>query len=60
MIKLRLILIFFLFKIFFSTYAIASDLDPKTILNNVLTVFYKGIVVTWLEPGARVSDSIKM
>ena len=35
MIKLRLIVILLLFKIFFSTYAIASDLDPKIILNNV-------------------------
>ena len=39
MIKLRLILIFFLFKIFFSTYAIASDLDPKIILNNVDDIY---------------------
>ena len=39
MIKLRLISIFFLFKIFFSTYAIASDLDPKIILNNVDDIY---------------------
>jgi len=35
MIKLRIIVIFLLFKIFFSTYAIASDLDPEIILNKV-------------------------
>jgi len=39
MIKLRLIIIFLLFKIFFSTYAIASDLDPKIILNNVDDIY---------------------
>jgi len=39
MIKLRLIVIFLLFKIFFSTYAIASDLDPKIILNNVDDIY---------------------
>ena len=39
MIKLRLILIFLLFKIFFSTYAIASDLDPEIILNNVDDIY---------------------
>jgi len=39
MTKLRLIVIFLLFKIFFSTYAIASDLDPKIILNNVDDIY---------------------
>ena len=39
MIKLRLIIIFLLFKIFFSTYAIASDLDPEIILNNVDDIY---------------------
>ena len=39
MIKLRLIIIFLLFKIFFSTYAIASILDPKIILNNVDDIY---------------------
>ena len=39
MIKLRLIIIFLLFKIFFSTYAIGSDLDPKIILNNVDDIY---------------------
>ena len=37
--KLRIIVIFLLFKIFFSTYAIASDLDPKIILNNVDDIY---------------------
>ena len=39
MIKLRIIVTFILFKIFFSTYAIASDLDPKIILNNVDDIY---------------------
>jgi len=39
MIKLRIIVTFLLFKIFFSTYAIASDLDPKIILNNVDDIY---------------------
>ena len=39
MIKLRLIIIFLLFKIFFSTYAIASNLDPEIILNNVDDIY---------------------
>ena len=39
MTKLRFIIIFLLFKIFFSTYAIASDLDPKIILNNVDDIY---------------------
>jgi len=39
MIKLRLIVILLLFKIFFSTYAIASDLDPEIILNNVDDIY---------------------
>ena len=37
--KLRIIVIFLLFKIFFSTYATASDLDPKIILNNVDDIY---------------------
>ena len=39
MIKLRIIVTFLLFKIFFSTYAIASNLDPEIILNNVDDVY---------------------
>ena len=39
MIKLRLIIIFLLFKIFFSTCAIASNLDPEIILNNVDDIY---------------------
>ena len=39
MIKLRLIVILLLFKIFFSTYTIASDLDPEIILNNVDDIY---------------------
>ena len=39
MIKLRIIVTFILFKIFFSTYAIASNLDPEIILNNVDDVY---------------------
>ncbi len=39
MIKLRIIVTFILFKIFFSTYAIASSLDPEIILNNVDDIY---------------------
>ena len=39
MIKLRIIVTFLLFKIFFSTYAIASNLDPEIILNNVDDIY---------------------
>jgi len=39
MIKLRIIVTFILFKIFFSTYAIASNLDPEIILNNVDDIY---------------------
>jgi outer membrane lipoprotein-sorting protein len=39
MIKLRIIVTFILFKIFFSTCAIASNLDPEIILNNVDDVY---------------------
>ena len=39
MIKLRIIVTFLLFKIFFSTCAIASNLDPEIILNNVDDVY---------------------
>ena len=39
MIKLRIIVTFVLFKIFFSTYAIASNLDPEIILNNVDDIY---------------------
>ena len=39
MIKLRIIVTFILFKIFFSTYAIASNLDPEMILNNVDDIY---------------------
>jgi outer membrane lipoprotein-sorting protein len=39
MIKLRIIVTFLLFKIFFSTCAIASNLDPEIILNNVDDIY---------------------
>ena len=39
MIKLRIIVTFILFKLFFSTYAIASNLDPEIILNNVDDIY---------------------
>lgn len=39
MIKLRIIVTFILFNFFFSTYAIASNLDPEIILNNVDDVY---------------------
>ncbi len=39
MIKLRIIVTFILFKIFFSTCAIASNLDPEIILNNVDDIY---------------------
>ena len=39
MIKLRIIVTFILFNIFFSTYAIASNLDPEIILNNVDDIY---------------------
>ena len=39
MIKLRIIVTFLLFKIFFSTCAIASNLDPGIILNNVDDIY---------------------
>ena len=39
MIKLRIIVTFILFKFFFSTYAIASSLDPEIILNNVDDIY---------------------
>jgi len=39
MIKLKIIVTFILFKIFFSTYAIASNLDPEIILNNVDDIY---------------------
>ena len=39
MIKLRIIVIFILFKFFFSTCAIASNLDPEIILNNVDDIY---------------------
>ena len=39
MIKLRIIVTFILFKIFFSTCASASNLDPEIILNNVDDVY---------------------
>ena len=39
MIKLRIIVTFILFKFFFSTYAIASNLDPEIILNNVDDIY---------------------
>ena len=39
MIKLKIIVTFILFKIFFSTCAIASNLDPEIILNNVDDVY---------------------
>ncbi len=37
--KLRIIVTFLLFKIFFSTCAIASNLDPEIILNNVDDIY---------------------
>ena len=39
MIKLRIIVTFLLFKLFFSTCAIASNLDPEIILNNVDDIY---------------------
>jgi hypothetical protein len=39
MIKLRIIVTFLLFKFFFSTCAIASNLDPEIILNNVDDIY---------------------
>ena len=39
MIKLKIIVTFILFKIFFSTCAIASNLDPEIILNNVDDIY---------------------
>ena len=39
MLRSRTIVIFLLFKIFFSTYAIASNLDPEIILNNVDDIY---------------------
>jgi len=39
MIKLRIIVTFILFKFFFSTCAIASNLDPEIILNNVDDIY---------------------
>jgi hypothetical protein len=39
MIKLRIIVTFIVFKLFFSTYAIASNLDPEIILNNVDDIY---------------------
>jgi len=39
MIKLRIIVTFILFKIFFSTCASASNLDPEIILNNVDDIY---------------------